>query len=74
MYFLNAFLAMCGLACGMPLLFVANRLSRKYLPDPEKSLNRRSVELMEERNRLDAIKAEALQEMNKKWSSSQSGI
>lgn len=61
MYFLNALFVMCGIACGMPLLFVANRLSRKYLPDSEKSLNQRSVELMEERNRLDVLKCEALQ-------------
>lgn len=66
MYFVNAFLAMCGIACGMPLLFVANRLSRKYLPDSEKSLNRRSVELMEERNNLDRWKLEALRELVEK--------
>ena len=65
MYFVNAFLVMCGIACGMPLLFIANRLSRRYLPDSHKDLNQRSVELMEERNRLDAIKAEALQELVK---------
>lgn len=64
--FLNAFLVMCGIACGMPLLFISNRLCRKYLPDARHNdYNERSIELMAERNRLDAIKAEALQELVK---------
>lgn len=59
--FVNAFMAMCGIACGLPLLFVVHALCRKYTPDQARNLNERSVELMEERNRLDAIKAESLE-------------
>jgi hypothetical protein len=62
--FVSAFLVMCGIACGMPLLFISNRLCRKYLPDStHNDYNRRSIELMEERNRLDSLKVEALQEL-----------
>lgn len=64
MYFVNAFLVMCGIACGMPLLFIANRLSRKYLPDSKHDdFNKRTIALMEERNRLDLLKAQSLEQL-----------
>lgn len=62
MYFINAFLATCGIAAGIPVLFIAQRISARYFPEAKNTdLNRRSVELMEERNRLDSIKAECLE-------------
>lgn len=62
MWFLNAFFAMCGIACGMPLLFISSHWCRKWSTRDTRfdEYQQRSIELMAERNVIDEEKLAAL--------------
>lgn len=62
-YFLNAFLVMCGIAAGLPLLRLSGWLSRVWIPQIVSSFEEKTLALMAERNLLDAEKVQALESL-----------
>ena len=62
-YFVSALLAMCGIACGIPLLFASHWLCRRCFPRDSRldEYQNDTLALMEERNGLDRRKVAALE-------------